>query len=513
MYYHNQIARITEALCVARTGLAVLAGVVLLTLGTATAPAAPYTGTGPGTSTINAGGGADYTSLSAAIADLNATPLTGGAWVFEIASNVTEGAGLSINQTLNGNTVTFRPAAATTPTVDITGGITVTDTTGLIWDGSNSGGTSRDLTLNMTAAFTVVGESDGFVAENLIMNVGFTFNGDGSNAPDNGLVDNCAITASGFSIFNAGGSPDKTGLVYSNNDITATGTVRVFSYQNTNNHSIIGNTVSQTVTASGFDQTSILWNFNCDSYTVDSNVFDINFSGTGGAAACRAFEFFDAGTYTYSNNFFDIEVAGGGDLGNMNVVNVNNLNDGENATVNFLHNSVYFRSTGVRNDTSPEETSGIQLPSDFAGTADIRNNVMVSGWQSDDVTASAFFGFNGTGGTITCDYNLLYIDPASVAAGAILGSFGGTDYADLAGWNAGTGFGANSAEGVDARLLWTSAADYHFGTQPSMGDTDWIGTFIGSVTTDIDGDARDPLQPTKGADEAVGLEVDTWILY
>lgn len=79
----------------------------------------PYTGLGPGVSTIGTGG--DYTSMSLAAKDIGKYSLTGGDWTFLILHDLTERAPTAITQYhTNGNKVVFRPAAGTNPTVTYT---------------------------------------------------------------------------------------------------------------------------------------------------------------------------------------------------------------------------------------------------------------------------------------------------------------------------------------------------------------------------------------------------------
>ncbi len=79
----------------------------------------PYTGYGPGQSTIGPGG--HYSSITAAAQDISSTPLTGGDWTFLILDDLTETNNSIIGQqSTNGHTITFRPAPGTTPTVTFT---------------------------------------------------------------------------------------------------------------------------------------------------------------------------------------------------------------------------------------------------------------------------------------------------------------------------------------------------------------------------------------------------------
>jgi len=104
-------------------------GVALCFMVASSGHAAIYTGSGPGESTIGTGG--DYASLNAVCEAINSQPLSGGDWTFLILNDLNEPANSSIIQDqLNGNRITLRPAPGTSSTVTFTTTAVPSDNTG-----------------------------------------------------------------------------------------------------------------------------------------------------------------------------------------------------------------------------------------------------------------------------------------------------------------------------------------------------------------------------------------------
>ena len=129
-------------------------------------PAASTPPTTPNSYTItgnfNVGVGQTYTTLTAAVAALNGSPITG-----PIVFNLTDAsyAGETFPITINANsgssavnTVTIKPASGVTPTISGSNATAIINLNGcdfVIIDGSNTvGGTSRDLTIENTSTAT-----------------------------------------------------------------------------------------------------------------------------------------------------------------------------------------------------------------------------------------------------------------------------------------------------------------------------------------------------------------------
>ena len=122
-----------------------------------------------------------------------------------------------------------------------------------------------------------------------------------------------------------------------------------------------------------------------------------------------------------------------------------------------------------------------------AGSPKIYNNIVIT--EEDD-----FVNYCITGTPSESDYNNFY--RAGGETNAKVGMYLGSSKATLEDWQT-SGFDANS---VSKAVQFVSATDLHLAGS-SVYDADLIGTPIPAVTTDIDGDARNPLTPFMGADE------------
>ncbi|MCK4701144.1 MAG: right-handed parallel beta-helix repeat-containing protein, partial [Bacteroidales bacterium] len=92
---------------------------------------------------------------------------------------------------------------------------------------------------------------------------------------------------------------------------------------------------------------------------------------------------------------------------------------------------------------------------------------------------------------LTSDYNLLYTNGSLLVQSSI-------NYANLSAWQAATGRDTHS---ISREPQFLSDTDLHT-TDPWLNN---IGTPLAEVTTDIDGEARDPVSPDIGADEFDGI--------
>jgi parallel beta-helix repeat protein len=126
----------------------------------------------------------------------------------------------------------------------------------------------------------------------------------------------------------------------------------------------------------------------------------------------------------------------------------------------------------------------------YAGTGTIiENNIF---YQAGSGSIYAFYN-SGTTLPVISDYNDLYAPSANV------GYYSGAQ-ATLADWQAATGLDANSISADPLFVSMTDTPDLHI-TIIVPSPVDDAGTPIASVTIDIDGDARDPVEPDIGCDE------------
>lgn len=497
--------------------------------------AIPYSNIGSGTSTVGPNVGDDYPTLYAAAEAVTtaATRTAGGDWTFLITGDITEPMDAVFRAYMGTSTITIRPAPSVTATLDYSTATTFgpaahivvgrstspninTKTDNITIDGSNvPGGTSRDLTITAGArrVIGILGDSDFLTVKNCVLNNrGFLIQAlNGPLAPDNGLVENCQINiVAADNTVTAAVANTINGWEFRDCEFNHTGGQRLFTMNNMN-FTFLRCTINYTANSGTGGQQGFWWD-GVATGTFDSCTINYTHIGTGANSGGGFFTRYGAGTTNLYNNFVNIVASGTANMGaGMNILELDTalsatVND---ATVVGYNNSIYARSTTTPGSTvAPPRFGVVRLTSGFSGRLDWQNNVMKNSVATAG-SPSYMLNHPGTGGTITSDQNLVYVDP--LAANANFGVWGGTDYATRSDWNTASGQDANSAEpAVDPDGFWVSNADYHFTTEPTPADTAWIGTPIGVITEDIDGNSRHPLEPTRGAVESTVLDVNDW---
>ncbi|MDK9698618.1 MAG: T9SS type A sorting domain-containing protein [bacterium] len=150
-------------------------------------------------------------------------------------------------------------------------------------------------------------------------------------------------------------------------------------------------------------------------------------------------------------------------------------------TANVYHNSVLMNGSNLV--SSAAYWNG-------GATANVRNNIFAN------IVAAQLtpkhYGFCRTAGTVTADYNNIYV----VNANGFVGRDGTTDKVDEIAWN-GTGYGANS---VYTDPLFISGTDLHIQVASDSPVSNAGVDLSATVADDIDGDVR-TITPDLGADE------------
>ncbi|MEM1041234.1 MAG: right-handed parallel beta-helix repeat-containing protein [Bacteroidota bacterium] len=150
--------------------------------------------------------------------------------------------------------------------------------------------------------------------------------------------------------------------------------------------------------------------------------------------------------------------------------------DGGSSFVRVLHNTLFSKDERV-----------LWVPN--ASDVTVLNNILYH--------SAGGFAFEASASAIAeADHNALF------TTGSSLARISSVNYTDLAAYQAGTGFGANS---VSKTVTFADApgGDLHL-TGSSDGDDDLGGTPLAEVPTDIDGEDRGT-PPYMGADEASAL--------
>ncbi|WP_041627631.1 CARDB domain-containing protein [Owenweeksia hongkongensis] len=168
---------------------------------------------------------------------------------------------------------------------------------------------------------------------------------------------------------------------------------------------------------------------------------------------------------TISNNYIQMEGANTGAIGIYLYIS---------SYVNLVYNSVSSFTTAASSRA-------------FYGYVNNNSNVLNNIFQQHADGMATEWLSNNVSNTVY-NFNNLF------TPGATLGEYQNTPYADLTSWISGTGQDSNSVS-IDAQFSDTT--DYHV----ESGALDGTGIPLTYISTDLDGDLRDPATPDIGADE------------
>ncbi len=517
-----------------------------------------------GTYTIGAAG--NYTTLSAAVAALTTLGVSGPVTFNFIDASYTDTAQVITPYAGQGtaNTVTFKPAASVTPRIVIAGGsatnagvgIRMDSVRGIVWDGSNSGGSDRSMTIesdtNTTTArtpFFIRKGSRNVTLKNLIIK--------GNRHSAGGIPSVVVLDNTGFA--SSGGQHDITitncQLMRGNNGIfanAASGAVR------DSNHTFTKNLIGGGASASLFDHlaaagVTMTGNHNV---LVDSN--DVNGIKVAGTPVGIRINGANTGVRVTKNRIHNLVTVSGGarpiclivgnaiatgpavrsravfannmiyDVHNFgpgvsgravegifyNPTGVPNSANGNGSTVEWYYNSFNF-------DLAAGEgagTSGFVFDGNFAGSNTTAGqsdsikfyNNIASVKRADTTGARMFllFGEASPGHLALQSNNNAYyfVNPATPFPFAQLPNP----------WPNGTGFSYvySVTEFRDSTRLdsasvfgnpqFVSATDAHIRTDIGT-PVESAGRPIAGITTDFDGNTRNATTPDIGADEGTFL--------
>jgi trimeric autotransporter adhesin len=500
------------------------------------------------------GTGGAYPTLTAAAAAYNTSCLTGPVEfvLTDAAYNSAETFPITFNANSYAsaiNTLTIRPASTTTITGTVAAGsiIKLFGADYIIIDGSNSGGSSRDLTLqNLTTTTT----------GNTVVWIDAAASGNGAT---NNVVKNCIIEGNShttsFSGIHIGGSTTAIGL-------TTAGLER-------NDNQVIHNNLFRKtiygVTTFGYaanqpDQNIIISNNNFG--TVTDNLFiagvwaDRTFGMqviknevqnlacttgfSGNMFGLRLLDFKNG--IAHSNNIHNIEntlsvstpkiygiaissasyqslanssnalvynntVSRITSIGTSSLWNVTGILAGVGFGDKYYHNTVHL--TGVLSASSAGLSCAFGAPDgNISGNAlnlDVRNNIFnVEGISNGTGATNNFFAYYSTQanwGTSILNYNLVRCAVTAGGAGTVINNTGrinAVNYTTLASYQAASGTDANS---INAAPTFASNTDLHLSQLASNAPVGDLGTPLATITSDIDNDIRSTTTPDMGADE------------
>lgn len=477
-----------------------------------------------GVYTVGVGG--NFTTLSAAVASFNASPITGPVTfslldstypseTFPIVINANAGSSAT-------NTLTIKPAAGVDATISGSAPVLlkINGADYVTVDGSNNGSGSDNLVLNNTyptgadlpvlawVASTATDGADyvtlknikflGFDPSNTIAGVlvsGPTLGGAGT-IPNNYLkVESNTFNRAQNAMFVIGlatnqddGAVIKDNTIGSSNPLERMG-FRGIAVQNAKNVMISGNMINGVSTSSTSTSSGILVGATINNITVTGNqINDVSNTNTGGYGSNGIYSNAAAGSTNVliSNNFVsNIYSYGYPSLGGVGDNGLGIAVGGAGTDIRIYNNTVSLNT----NQTVAGRPAALNILSGVvAGAVDVRNNILANNQTTSGERYAIYSGAANTA-FAKIDYNNYS------TTGANLGYIGSAR-SNLAAVQA--GFGSN-LKSLNVTPVFTSGTDLHMTAANSALDNK--GTPLLDVTVDIDGAARSATKPDMGADE------------
>lgn len=499
-----------------------------------------------GTKTVGSGG--DYATLKAAFDAINAAVVCADIQLTVLSSGTTETAAATLNNvSYEGGpfTITIKPDASTTPTITgniATAVIVLNGADNVVIDGSNSvSGTTRDLKVTNTNTSTTsaviwlqtaASGSDPASRSDTVKHVQIegsgntqTLIGVGSGSTtisttslgtgnNNNTVQNCSVSKTQYGIYSQGASAGNknTGNAFTQNAINTSSPNNVakggilLGFEN--NVQVTRNLISGMSPPSTFDAfgialgltswttTTFAGNEVTNATVTGNNIGSVVTTTTYSAAGINLASA-TSGTTLIANNMIS-GVSTNGTSGDFGAGIF--LGGGTGSTTRVYHNSVSMSGTQTGGSYPNIALAvGGSIP-----VVDIQNNALsntqTTGTGKSYAIALAYSSTAGNYANLTSNNNDLYVATGATFFVGETGALnGGTDRATIAAWNTETGRDASPAS-FSENPPFTSSTDLHLLTSVTTL-LESGGTPLASVTTDYDGDARNPTTPDVGADE------------
>jgi hypothetical protein len=477
-----------------------------------------------------------YATITAAVADLNLRGVSGpttfllvdtlySSETLPISVNVA-----NINLPTSTNTITIKPNAGVSALISGTSAsaqvIKILSSYVTI-DGSNSGGTSRNLTIQNLSATSpqvmLIGSSGTTFITNVAIKNCNLINGintssalvvsDGITAGNPGWFKNITIQNNSIQKAYIGAycnavvsSGNGSGLLLTQNNLNTSGTNAVrfvgIYLQGVDSTTVSQNSIANFDGVTGEDDRGIWLATGTRNTIVERNTIStLKYTGTGGYGAHGLT--ISTGTLnaniTIKNNMIsDIS----GDAWGTSIL-------GDNPFGIYVFSvqtgiKIYYNSINLFGNTLNRAnaiSAGIVLGT--GSTADIKNNIVVN-----DLGALTTLGLSSIGvylqtdstQLVASDFNDIYVNPSGTIS-KFIGQIAANGQTTLVGWQNATGTDLNS---ISDSVAFTSSTDLHIpnGTITALESA---GTPIVGITTDIDGQTRNASTPDIGADEFNGI--------
>ncbi len=390
-----------------------------------------------------------YADISTAISNLHGRGI-GGPVIFEFTDETPYSTGAVTINAIAGasatNTITFKPKALKTVTgSSATGIFNLNGSDYIIFDGSNSGGTDKSLTITNTSA------TSGYA---------INFPGTGNNY---NTIKNCNIKSehTGINIANA-----NTTLIENNN--------------------ISGNVAGNT----NYSQAGVyIYSGSLNTKVSKNIIHDFYYTGTNGYGCYGIYYYSDATTVTEISNNLIYAIKGGGDPGQL-YFNTSGIYLGTGGNVRIYYNSIYMSGDVLGSGGFNGFSCCILIDASIT-LLDIKNNALQNSMgriTGGTTSPLAYLFYSASANTAFTDINYnddYYTDQTNVTE--YIGYLS-TNRADLSAWRTATGKDANS---VSADPGFTSTTNLI--PNPANANCWNIkgGAYpLASVTTDFAGTAR-----------------------
>lgn len=430
---------------------------------------ATFSANGQLSGTITVGPAGTYSDLSTAFSAINTSGVSGSLTVSIVGDfNEPGTTALTRSDLSSVNNVIIRPASSTFPVITVQGsnGIDVNGASYVVIDGSNSGGTTRDLTVkrSSTASGSTVIYLRG--ASSSVITVKNCILGDATNPPD------YAVRVEG---------PGTVEI--QNNEIHGIGNANgiiYFSSVNGASNLITENSISGDQSGSSKAYGIYLAGGGA-TMTISKNTLHLlRTSGGGGISGIRGQ--MAAGTLNVTNNFI------GGGFVSTSTSDYFLIELPGSAVAQVYHNTLVLNSIAG----SPFDAAGFYIQS---GTGEFRNNIVYNNF--DDGASYCIYNGLSTAEDLLTNHNDLYAPGAQNS----VGYDGIFTYDQLSDWKAWPVVSPDQ-NSVSVAVTFSNIADNFHLSGASNGDTQLRGT-NGLAADDIDGDTRltNPDGPYMGADE------------
>ncbi len=453
-----------------------------------------------------------FGSLAEALYFLNESGLM-TATTFYITDDLTETSGLAIDRDdfTESVTLTIKPAAGVTPTLDVVSnggdGFAIIQADYVTIDGSNTmDGDTRDLTITSSdegiSNMLWTKETVNTTIKNIIL----TYTGAKNSVTGIATNESGAKATDGLSIINStigsenGDFRTAVGVFgYTNNEVTNTSVIgnrihasyRGIAHWRANNNTMIGNTLSIDSPRENESRFAAIYLALNDGKTIISGNeivgLKVNRSETAGYAAGILFNA-SLGTVDITNNAIAID----------NFENIGAATDNQvfgiafdNAAGNSI-NSIYHNTVriGSSEETGTHAAFGPVKHNTTGMFWDLKNNIFEV--NQDAANASAIHWPIDNSDNLIADFNNYYVSGATANVG-----FYNATGADLDGWKTASGEDENT---TNVEVEFVSDTDSRLAGL-SIGDGNLAGTALATVTVDFDGATRNPIAPYKGAFE------------